>query len=227
MRRSLSAFWIAIIISGLFFAGSMHFCDAHNDGSTLIPVAAKTSGENGSLELTMTIDKTSHSIGEPVNLTLTITNIGNQTINYDHTGLDFDFQVYNDTSNLVYQWSNFKAIAQFIIIEPMSPGESQLSQLHLGTNMEFQRTSWRRPRLNRNIQYCWRNWSDIQNTDNADPNHNRERANAHSNIHYGRTYGPTSSLTPTPAVPEFPTWINIALVVGVALLFTALKKKQE
>ncbi len=43
------------------------------------PVA---SGGNGNLELTMTLDKTSYSLGEPVNLTLTITNISSQTINF-------------------------------------------------------------------------------------------------------------------------------------------------
>jgi hypothetical protein len=86
-----------------------------------VPVA---SGEKGSLELTMTLDKTTYNLGEPVNLTLTITNITNQTINFTHTGLDFDFQVYNDTNNLVYQWSNFQGIAQFIVIEPLASGQS-------------------------------------------------------------------------------------------------------
>ena len=85
------------------------------------PVA---SGGKGNLELTMTLNKTSYSLGEPVNLTLTITNISNQTINFEHTGLDFDFQVYNGTNNVVYQWSNFRAIAQFITIMPLSAGES-------------------------------------------------------------------------------------------------------
>jgi hypothetical protein len=85
---------------------------------------AVASGGNGNLELTMTLDKTSYSLGEPVNLTLTITNISNQTINFKHTGLDFDFQVYNGTNNVVYQWSNFRAIPQFIAIEPLSPGEN-------------------------------------------------------------------------------------------------------
>ena len=85
------------------------------------PVA---SGGNGNLELTMTLDKTAYSLGEPVNLTLTITNISNQTINFEHTGLDFDFQVYNGTNNVVYQWSNFRAIAQFIAIVPLPAGES-------------------------------------------------------------------------------------------------------
>ena len=86
---------------------------------------AAASGGNGVLELTMTLEKTTYSLGEPVNLTLTITNITNQTVNYEHTGLDFDFQVYNGTSNEVYQWSNFIAIPQFIAIVPLPAGASR------------------------------------------------------------------------------------------------------
>ncbi len=85
---------------------------------------ASGSGTKGNLELTMTIDKTVYNIGEPVNLTLTITNVSQQTINFTHTGLDFDFQVTNDTNNQVYQYSNFKFIPQFIAIEPLASGES-------------------------------------------------------------------------------------------------------
>lgn len=82
------------------------------------------SGTKGNLELTMTLDNFAYNIGEPINLTLTITNISKQTINFTHTGLDFDFQVTNDTNNLVYQWSNFKAIPQFITIESLPAGDS-------------------------------------------------------------------------------------------------------
>jgi hypothetical protein len=80
---------------------------------------------NGTLQLTMVLGKTVYSLGEPVNLNLTITNISNQTINFMHTGLDFNFRVYNGTNNVVYQWSNFKAIAQFIAIVPLHAGESR------------------------------------------------------------------------------------------------------
>ena len=81
-------------------------------------------GESGSLELTMTLNKTIYYLSEPVNLTLTITNISVYTINFTDTGLNFDFQVYNDTNNLVYQWSNFRAIPQFISIVPLQAGAS-------------------------------------------------------------------------------------------------------
>jgi hypothetical protein len=94
--------------------------------TTLITIAQSNqlvgSGTKGDLELTMTIDKSVYSFGEPINLTLTITNISQQTINFTHTGLDFDFQVTNDTNNLVYQWSNFKFIPQFMSTEELPAG---------------------------------------------------------------------------------------------------------
>ena len=60
------------------------------------------------LQLTMTLQKTNYSLGEPVNMTFTITNISNQTIHLDSYGwvgetFDmFEFQVFNDTNNI---WS--------------------------------------------------------------------------------------------------------------------------
>jgi hypothetical protein len=120
-RKPLLSLFLIVMVSESAFAGSLHFCIAQSD----IPATILASGGNGILELTVSIDKNSYSLGQPVNLTLTITNISNQTINYEHTGLDFDFQVYNGTHNLVYQWSNFKAIAQFIEIVPLPAGESE------------------------------------------------------------------------------------------------------
>jgi hypothetical protein len=109
---------------------SMEITGTLQNGSTFDYVAPVTitqpeaSGVKGNLELTMTLDKTLYSLGEPVNLTLTITNISDQTINFTDTGLNFDFQVYNDTNNVVYQWSNFIAIPQFVAIVPLPAGQS-------------------------------------------------------------------------------------------------------
>ncbi len=82
------------------------------------------SGTNGNLQLTITLNKTTYSLGEPINFTLTITNISGQTINFTHTGLDYDFRVTNDTNNLVYQYSNFLAIPQYVFIQPLPAGAS-------------------------------------------------------------------------------------------------------
>lgn len=74
------------------------------------------------LELTMSLEKTVYNIGEPVNVTLTITNISQQTVNFTSTGMNFDFIVYNGTYNLVYQWSIGKAFPDIAFIEPLAPG---------------------------------------------------------------------------------------------------------
>ena len=119
---------LVILLGGVslsFFPAQQTPKSNSEPGSILqYPNQPLASGGNGNLELTMTLDKTSYSLGEPVNLTLTITNISSQTINFTHTGLDFDFQVYNGTNNVVYQWSNFQAIPQFIAIEPLPAGDS-------------------------------------------------------------------------------------------------------
>ena len=91
---------------------------------TPTPTTPTATGGNGKLQVTLALEKTVYSLGEPVNLTVTITNVSKQTLNFTHTGLDFNFQVYNDTNNLVYQWSNFMAIPQFVAIESFPAGES-------------------------------------------------------------------------------------------------------
>ena len=126
IRKSwLILFWIVIMVSGLALVGSLHLCTAESNTLTSIPSTFSASGGNGILELTMSIDRDSYSLGRTCSPDLTITNISNETIDYEHTGLDFDFQVYNDTNNLVYRWSNFIAIPQFIAIVPLPAGESK------------------------------------------------------------------------------------------------------
>jgi len=89
--------------------------------STALPTAETVSD---GLELIITIEKTQYVLGEPINITLTITNISNQTINFNHTGQDFDFLVYNDTNNIIYQWSKGRAFPMFISILPLKPQEN-------------------------------------------------------------------------------------------------------
>jgi hypothetical protein len=232
MRRSLlSAFWIAFIVSGLVFVGNIHFCNAQSESSTSIPAATKASGGNYNLELTITIDKTYYSLGEPINFTLTITNINNQTINYTHTGLDFDFQVINGTNNVVYQWSNFRAIAQFIVIEPLSPGESRLANFtwqqicNFNAQVDGNPVSPGRYNIVGETGPTYKIQTTpiqvtIANTPTSTPAPNPYQTSQ-------PTQSPATSPSPTSSVPEFPIWIALALVVGVALLFGSLKKKQE
>jgi hypothetical protein len=75
-------------------------------------------------ELTMTIKKTVYNLGEPVNITLTVTNISNQTMDYDWRSPDFDFRVYNNTNNNLYEWSNTQPDLAYEFSIPFNPGES-------------------------------------------------------------------------------------------------------
>ena len=55
------------------------------------------------LELNMTLEKVVYSLGEPINVTLTLTNISNQTATFGLGGLfPFYFEVYNSTNGFVY-----------------------------------------------------------------------------------------------------------------------------
>jgi hypothetical protein len=102
--------------------------------STLTPTSAPSStpkptltpgkSVGDGLELAVSLVKTVYSPGEQINVTLKITNIANQTINFTHTGMDFDFTVYNGTDNTLYQWSLGRVFPMFIIIEPLLPGEN-------------------------------------------------------------------------------------------------------
>jgi len=75
------------------------------------------------LELTMAVEKTDYVLGESVNVTLTVTNISNQTIDFAYAAWTFDFLVYNDTGS-VYQWSSCRIFPQFIINWPLKPGDN-------------------------------------------------------------------------------------------------------
>jgi DNA-binding transcriptional ArsR family regulator len=81
------------------------------------------------LELTMALQKTNYSLGEPVNMTFTITNISNQTISLFQYGVGgfnmFEFQVYNDTDNSV--WSLIYPVY------PLNPGGPIVTTTLLGS----------------------------------------------------------------------------------------------
>ena len=80
------------------------------------------------LKLTLTLEKTEYSLGEPINITLTITNVSNQTTTIGLSAYnDFDFQVYNGTHSVIYQYSDRwigVAVPQIVIDETLEAGES-------------------------------------------------------------------------------------------------------
>jgi hypothetical protein len=75
------------------------------------------------LELTMTVEKTDYYVGEPINVTLTVTNISNQTITFEYWAKTFDLLVHNDTG-YIYQWSKFGAHPFVIVDLSLDPGEN-------------------------------------------------------------------------------------------------------
>ena len=62
-----------------------------------------TQGAYDGLQLTMTLEKTKYTLREPINLTMTLTNISNQNISLTWgDGCGYDFRVYNGTNSTVY-----------------------------------------------------------------------------------------------------------------------------
>ena len=92
--------------------------------STSPPTSSQAKSRNGSLWLTISIEKTVYNVGEPVNITLAITNISNQADNFAYMVMDFDLIVQNGTDSLIYQWSICRAFAMFIALKPLPPQEN-------------------------------------------------------------------------------------------------------
>lgn len=72
----------------------------------------------------MSIQKTVFSVGEPVNVTLTLTNISNQNVTISVDMWLLDFVVSNSTNNLIYQHTNDGAMAQWVMLKTLQPGEN-------------------------------------------------------------------------------------------------------
>jgi DNA-binding transcriptional ArsR family regulator/cell division protein FtsB len=81
-----------------------------NQLNNLTQTLSTAHGVYDGLELTMTLNKINYSLREPVNVTLTLTNISNQTIEIGLgdgkiNAYGFDFKVYNGTNNTIYSSS--------------------------------------------------------------------------------------------------------------------------
>jgi len=99
------------------------------------PDARAAVNQTVGLQLTMTLQKTNYSLGEPVNMTFTITNISNQTILLSqYAAYQFGFIVYNDTNNNLYQTSlNFP-------LYPNNPGGLDIIPFSLNAEESFTET---------------------------------------------------------------------------------------
>jgi hypothetical protein len=94
-----------------------------NNPQTSLPIAYGVNEQAG-LELTLTLQKTEYSLGEPVNVTLTVTNISNQTVGFQEAPSWWDFLVYNDTQNGLYEWlrDSGQAFPMYVTTVSLPPG---------------------------------------------------------------------------------------------------------
>ena len=80
--------------------------------TTLQAVSAPIAyGVSGGFKVTLMLQKTEFSLGEPVNITLTVTNISNQTVQFYEFSSYWDFLVYNGTDSMLYDWLGFSGQA--------------------------------------------------------------------------------------------------------------------
>jgi hypothetical protein len=80
------------------------------------------------IAVSITLEKTYYNYGEPVNMTISISNISNETVTLRVGAWTFDFLVYNDTG-YVYQWSRVGIFPMIVMDFDISPGEN-LSEVH-------------------------------------------------------------------------------------------------
>jgi hypothetical protein len=109
---------LTVLLSvGLVYALSYEF-KPQNSLQTL-PTAQVA---NDRFQLTVTLEKTKYSLGGPINITLTVINVSNQTIDYVYSRPSFDYWVYNDTGN-IYRWSSSTFFPGILTILHFKPGE--------------------------------------------------------------------------------------------------------
>jgi hypothetical protein len=97
---------------------------AQSPASTPTPSSPPARSVSDGLCLSMSLEKTLYMVGEPVNITLAIINVSDQIVSFTHTGMDFDFVVYNGTDSVVYRWSTGRAFPMFITVKPLQPGQN-------------------------------------------------------------------------------------------------------
>jgi hypothetical protein len=114
------------VLLGISLVYAVSYALKPKNSSQTLP-ASEVVGKQDGLELTMMLEKTEYSLGESININFSITNISNQTISFTFSGMIFDFHVYNDTNNSIYQWSvgpPYRAFPDYIAIIPLDAGES-------------------------------------------------------------------------------------------------------
>jgi len=115
---------LVAVIGTISFSQSFQTFFLNWNSATLCNVTVTGVDEQADSRLTMTLQNTNFSFGEPISLTLTLTNISNQTIEYGWDSLMFDFRVYNSTNSNLYDWWDTQAFVNLEFTTALNPGES-------------------------------------------------------------------------------------------------------
>ena len=119
--KKLILFSALTVLLGVGIAYAMSY-GLKPKNSTQMPPTAIGVDEQDGLELTMKLEKTEYGLGESINITLTITNISNRTINFTLAPSYWDFLVYNDTNNDIYQWLSSRVSPLWVMNVPLDAG---------------------------------------------------------------------------------------------------------
>ena len=95
---------VGLLVVGLVYGLTYEFENANSAQKLPTTTTVKGVGDMAGLELTTTVEKTNYSLGEPVNITLAITNISNQTttVSFGDSNVYFDFQVFDNMNSTFY-----------------------------------------------------------------------------------------------------------------------------
>jgi len=103
--------------------------------SCLVPLLIATqsfacpavSVRRGPVEIALAASKAGYVVGEPVELTLTVTNWGGEAVAYRFNDAQrYDFVVMRENGTVVWRWSHDKAFAQALGTLTLPPGESRI-----------------------------------------------------------------------------------------------------
>jgi len=122
-RHMIYLVLLVIVLSGTATFG-LRETAFREETYTETPTPAQAETTVDFVKLTMNLDKTIYKIGEPVNMTLILTNIGNKTIFLSRSSPPvLDFVVYNESDQIIYaySWGGFIAV---VVSYPIEPGES-------------------------------------------------------------------------------------------------------
>lgn len=93
------------------------------------PITVERVFDEWGLKLSMSVGKSVYAFEEPVNVTLMLTSIGNETVKYMlGSGHRFDFAVYNNSdrskTSFVYGWSALRGFFPVLETITLNPGDS-------------------------------------------------------------------------------------------------------